>query len=57
MKPKTNTQIYMQHIGHLTTEQFGILQRYLHKVNEPERYAMLFRQLELEIEKDKEDAV
>ena len=54
---KTKCQLYMQHIGHLTTEQFGILQRYLHKVNEPERYAMLFRQLEMEIEKDKEDAV
>ncbi len=51
--------IYRSNVGMLDTRQFGILQQYLEKVNEPERYAMLYRQLEkeIELEEAKEDDI
>lgn len=48
---------YTQKIGSLTTKQFAILQKYLEKVNEMERMAMLYRQLEKEIELDEETTI
>lgn len=47
---------YQQMIGRLTTRQFQILQTRMAELNESERYLMLYRQLELEIEADDKEA-
>ncbi len=51
-----NTNTYRAMIGSLNTRQFGILQKYLEKVNEDERMRMLYRQLEKEIEMEEQAA-
>lgn len=55
MNHKDQPKTYRAMIGRLDTRQFGVLQQYLAGVNEIERYAMLFRQLEKEIELDAQD--
>jgi len=57
LKPETKTQIYMKHIGHLTTEQFSKLQIFLGQVDVPVRYGVLFNQLVREIEIENEDNI
>lgn len=43
-------------IGRLTTRQFQALQTRLGTINESERYLMLYRQIEMEIEEDLKEA-
>ena len=52
---KPNPVVYRAKIGILDTRQFSILQQYLAKVNEMERMAMLYRQLELEIKMETDE--
>lgn len=52
---KPTPSVYRAKIGRLDTRQFTILQQYLTKVNEMERIAMLYRQLELEIEMETDE--